>query len=73
MWQKVADGVWAVEGADGLPTALATTLDDGTPLKVAEQWWAARQNLLEWAASGEAREWLGRHDGLQGPTGDSPG
>jgi hypothetical protein len=42
------------EDADGLPTALVTHLEDGTSLKVAEQWWAASQNLLrtltEWAA-----------------------
>jgi hypothetical protein len=33
--------VYWIEDADGLPLVLATTTDDGTPLKVAEQWWAA--------------------------------
>jgi hypothetical protein len=41
VWHKVAAGVYWIEDADGLPLALATTTDDGTPLKVAEQWWAA--------------------------------
>jgi hypothetical protein len=27
--------------------ALATTLEDGTPLKVAEQWWAASRRMLD--------------------------
>jgi hypothetical protein len=45
---KLADGVYWAEDADGLPTALATTLDDGvTSLKAAEQWWAASQRLLD--------------------------
>lgn len=46
MWQKIAHSVWCIEDADGLPMALATTLDDGTPLKVAEQWWAAARGVI---------------------------
>ena len=47
MWRKVADGVWCIEDVDGLPMALATTLDDGTSLKVAEQWWAAARGVID--------------------------
>lgn len=47
MWRKVADGVWCIEDADDLPMALATTLDDGTPLRVAEQWWAAARDVID--------------------------
>ena len=61
MWQKVADGVYAIMDADGLPAGLATTLDDGTPLKVAEQWWSASRKLVEWAGSDAARELLERY------------
>ncbi|MGH3278505.1 MAG: hypothetical protein ACRDNW_05135 [Trebonia sp.] len=39
MWHKVADGVYCIEDADGLPAALVMALDDGTPLKAAETWW----------------------------------
>lgn len=46
MLRKVAEGVWWIEDADGMPIALVTALDDGTPLAVAEQWWAASQTLL---------------------------
>jgi hypothetical protein len=36
--RKLADGVYWTEDADGLPSALATTLDDGvTSLRAAEQ------------------------------------
>jgi hypothetical protein len=51
MWQKVADGVYCIEDADGMPLALATTLDDGMPLRVAEQWWSASRRMLglDWA------------------------
>jgi hypothetical protein len=56
MLRKVAGGVWWIEDADGLPAALVTTLDDGTPLSAAEPWWAASarmiETLAEWAASG---------------------
>ena len=46
MWRKVADSVYCIEDADGAPLALATTLDDGTPLKAAEAWWAASRRML---------------------------
>lgn len=65
MWHKVADGVYAIEGLDGLPIALMTTLDDGMPLRVAEQWWAGSRRLLEWAKTDAGREWL-RHLGEPG-------
>ena len=58
MLRKVADGVYWSEDADGLPMALVTALDDGTSLKVAEQWWVPGQLLLEWAASGAVSDWL---------------
>jgi hypothetical protein len=60
MWQKVAAGVYWMEDADGLPLALASAMDDGTSLAVAEQWWAASQALVEWAGSDTGREWLRR-------------
>jgi hypothetical protein len=70
---KLADGVYWAEDADGLPAALATTLDDGvTSLKAAEQWWAASQRLLEWVASAAGREWIeqaGQHGGQGRPVG----
>jgi hypothetical protein len=47
MWWKVIDGVYWIEDADGMPLALATTLDDGTPLKAAEPWWAASRTMLD--------------------------
>jgi hypothetical protein len=47
MWRKVADGVYCIEDADGMPLALATTLDDGTPLKAVEPWWAASRRMLD--------------------------
>lgn len=50
--------VWAIEGSDGLPIALTTTLEDGTPLQVAEQWWAGSRALLDWVVSDAGREWL---------------
>ena len=46
MLRKVADGVWCIEDADGMPAALVTAMEDGTPLVVAEQWWNASQMLL---------------------------
>lgn len=62
MMRKVADGLFWTEDADGLPAALVTALDDGTPLKVAERWWATSrtlfQTLAEWAASDAPHEWL---------------
>jgi hypothetical protein len=57
---KVAGGVNAIEDTDGLPVALATALDNGTPLQVTEQWWGLHRRLCEWAASDEARELLKR-------------
>jgi hypothetical protein len=45
--RKVADGVYWIEDADGMPLALVTTLEDGTPLKAAEPWWAASSRMLE--------------------------
>ena len=69
---KLADGVYWAEDADGLPTALATTLDDGvTSLKAAEQWWAASQRLLEWVASAAGREWTGQAGQHGGPAGSA--
>jgi hypothetical protein len=60
--RKVADGLYWVEDADGLPAALVTALDDGTPLKAVERWWMASRTLLqtlaEWAASSAPCEWL---------------
>jgi hypothetical protein len=56
MWRKVADGVWCTEDADGMPAALATSLDDGTPLRIAEQWWGLGQRLLDWVGSDAERE-----------------
>jgi hypothetical protein len=54
-----------VEDAVGLPSALVTALDDGTPLKAAERWWMASRTLLqtlaEWAASNVPCEWLGAY------------
>jgi hypothetical protein len=67
--RKVADGVYWIEGSDGLPVGLATTLDDGTPLKVAEQWWEASRSLAEWTSTPEAREWFARQ-GVPYPPGD---
>lgn len=46
MLRKVADGVWYIQDADGMPAALVTALDDGRSLAVAEQWWTASQRLL---------------------------
>jgi hypothetical protein len=65
--RKLADGVYWTEDADGMPAALATTLEDGvTSLRAAEQWWAAGQSLLEWTASDAGREWVERHGGQGG-------
>jgi hypothetical protein len=47
MLQKVADGVYWIEDADGLPMALVTELADGTSLKAAESWWAASRRMLD--------------------------
>jgi hypothetical protein len=58
MLRKVAGGVYWIADANGLPLALATALDDGTPLKVAEQWWAVNSTLLDWASSDAGRDWL---------------
>jgi hypothetical protein len=46
MWRKVADGVYCIEDADGMPLALATALEDGTPLEAVEPWWAASRRML---------------------------
>lgn len=70
MLRKVANGVYWIEGPDGLPVGLTTTLDDGTPLKVAEQWWSATGRLAEWIATPEAREWFARH-GVPYPPSDA--
>jgi hypothetical protein len=67
MWHKVAAGVYWIEDADGLPLALATSTDDGTPLKVAEQWWAASNAPIGWAGSDAGREWLSRFGDLDQP------
>lgn len=69
MWHKVTGGIYWIEGPDGIPVGLATTLDDGTPLKVAEQWWAVNRRLAEWIGTPEAREWFARH-GVPYPPGD---
>jgi hypothetical protein len=53
--------VYAIMDADGLPAGLATTLDDGTPLRVAEQWLSASRKLAEWADSDAAGELLERY------------
>jgi hypothetical protein len=48
MLRKVADGVYWIEDADGLPMAfLVTVLADGTSLKAADSWWAASRRMLE--------------------------
>jgi hypothetical protein len=61
MLRKVADGVWYIEDADGLPAALVTTLQDGTPLGLAEQWWTASQTLVrDLADSDTVRDMLMR-------------
>jgi hypothetical protein len=61
MWHKVADGVYWVEGPDGLPVGLATTLDGGTPLTIAEGWWAGAQKLIhDLASSDTVRDMLRR-------------
>ena len=44
-----------------MPAGLATTLDDGTPLRVAEQWLSASRKLAEWADSDAAGELLERY------------
>jgi hypothetical protein len=53
MWHKVADGVYCIEDSNGLPMAVATALEDGTPLRIAEQWWDASRRLLD-----SCRDWL---------------
>jgi hypothetical protein len=70
MLRKVVDGLYWIEGSDGLPIALATTLDDGTPLKVAEEWWSTVRRLTEWISTPEAREWFFRH-GMPYPPNDA--
>jgi hypothetical protein len=57
---KVGAGLYWVEGADGLPLAIAPALQDGTPIMVAEQWWAASNAMLDWVGSNAGREWLSR-------------
>ena len=47
MLRKVADGVYWIEDADGLPMALVTALDDGTSLKAAGPWRAASRRMLD--------------------------
>ncbi|MGH3165809.1 MAG: hypothetical protein ACRDN0_07925 [Trebonia sp.] len=47
MLRKVAEGVYWIEDAEGSPLALVTALEDGTSLKVAEQWWAASRRMLD--------------------------
>ena len=59
--RKAADGVYWTEDADGLPAALVTTLDDGTPLKVAEQWWWTASRTMMDRATDLARELLERY------------
>jgi hypothetical protein len=61
MWHKVAGGVYWVEGPEGLPAGLATTLDDGTSLKAAGQWQARIVSLAKWVSTPEAREWFAQH------------
>jgi hypothetical protein len=70
MWHKVAAGLYWIEDADGLPLALASAMDDGTPLKVAEQWWAASSALLDWAVGDAGREWLSQFGELDEPGDD---
>ena len=67
MLRKVADGVYWTEDADGLPLALVTALDDGTSMKVAEQWWDASRRLLDWVSSDAGRDWLKRFPDLSWP------
>jgi hypothetical protein len=38
--------VYCIEDADGMPLAVATTLDDGTPLMAAVPWCAASLRML---------------------------
>lgn len=65
MWQKVAHGVWCIEDDDGLPMALATTRDDGTPLKVAVQWWAVARDVIDASC-----DWLRQFPESSWPTAD---
>jgi hypothetical protein len=48
--------MYYIEDVDGMPLALATTLDDGTPLKAVEPWWAASRRMfeLDWPEEGSA-------------------
>jgi hypothetical protein len=68
MLRKVADGVYWIEDADGLPSALVTTLDNGTPLKVAEQWWTASRTMMD-PATDLGRELLERYGKPGEPSG----
>lgn len=44
-----------------MPAALVTTLDGGTPLAVAGQWWSAAQGLVrDLTNSSTVRDWLER-------------
>lgn len=70
VWHKVADGVYWIEDAGGLPLALASTMDDGTPLRVAGEWWAASRALTDWAGSDAGREWLGQFGDMGEAGGD---
>lgn len=70
MLRKVADGVYWIKGPDGLPVGLATTLEDGTSLEVAEQWWSATRGLAERLSTPETREWFARH-GVPYPPSDA--
>jgi hypothetical protein len=53
---KVGAGLYRAEGPDGLPLEIALALEDGTPLMVAEQWWAASNAMLDWVGSNAGRE-----------------
>lgn len=56
MLRIVADGTYWIEDAGGLPAALVTTLDDGTPIRAAEPWWAASRALLDLLTSDARHE-----------------
>lgn len=68
MLRKVAEGIYLAEDADGLPAALVTTLDDGTPLKVADQWWTASRTVMD-RATALARDLLERSGESGEPSG----
>jgi hypothetical protein len=41
-----------------MPLALATTLDDGTPLKAAEPWWAPAAGCWTWTGPNRRSHFL---------------